>query len=157
MARKPDPSARLRDWSSLAAGTRRRWVGAYGGPTSLGPAARRARAERAYESGAHLPREHTGHAPRTESVFNGVATTNGVETVVGLKFWEQRALGQYAHDTRALLRGEMTDQDFERRWSRRKLQIGPDVTLVADPRRVRAMWAQHGPVRQPFYERRRAA
>lgn len=144
-----------RRWSQVAPGTQRRWIGAFGGPRSLSPAARRARAERAYEAGAHLPAAHTGHAPQAEAVFSAIATTDGVQPVVGVTYLEKRRLGAYAHDTRRLLRGELSDRDFERKWSRRKLTVGPDVTLVADARQVRAMWAQHGAgVPQPFYRRR---
>ena len=144
-----------RRFSQLAGGTQRRWIGAYGGPRSLPPAERRRRAERAYQAGAHLPAEHTGHGRQTEAIFSAVSTTNGVEAVVGVTYLEKRRLGAYAHDTRLLLRGEMSDRDFQRKWSRRKLAVGPDVRLVADPRQVRAMWAVHGAsVPAPFYRRR---
>lgn len=50
-----------REWGSLASGTRRCWVGAYGGTDP--PAQRAERARAAYESGARLPAGHTGHEP----------------------------------------------------------------------------------------------
>lgn len=56
-ARPPD-----RDWSRLSAGSRRRWVAAYGGPRSENSRAEReANARAAYESGSHLTVSQRGH------------------------------------------------------------------------------------------------
>ncbi len=49
---------------------------------------------------------------------------------------DQRRAGQYMADTGRLLRGEMTDREFTRRWGGRR--IG-GVELVTDPAEVRGL------------------
>lgn len=149
-----------RRWSRLAPGTRRRWVGAFGGPRSLPAAERRRRAELAYEAGAQLPAAHTGHAPQPAAHFSAVATTEGVIALTGASYNERRRLGQYAHDTRQLLGAEQAGGEgygqraraFERRWGRRSRKVG-DAELEWRADRVVAAWAVHGPASQPFYRR----
>jgi hypothetical protein len=150
MAHRPPP----RDWSTLAAGTNRRWVSAFGGSRSLSPAERATRAERAYQRGAHLPEEKTGHAPPPLAEFALVATTDGLAPITGTSRRENSRLGTYAHDTRELLAGEMTDREFGKKWNRRVRTVG-DFELESDPAVVRVLWAISGPAPQPFYTKRR--
>ncbi len=146
-------SAAPRDWSRLAPGTRRRWVGAFGGPRSLSPAERARRAERFYEAGAHLPKEHTGHVPAPTTTWSGISTTQGIQSVEATTRREASRLGTYSRDTRELLAGGMTDQEFAAKWRRRVRTVG-DAELEADPRAVRALWTVSGPPAEPFYVRR---
>jgi hypothetical protein len=149
----PPEQRRTRRWEELAPGTKRRWVGAFGGPRSLSPAERARRAERFYGAGAHLPKEHTGHLPPPQTEWSAVATTEGIAQLQGRTRRESSRLGTYAHDTRELLTGGMTDKDFARKWRRRVRTVG-DAELEADPRVVRALWTVSGPPPEPFYRRR---
>ena len=149
-----------RSWEALAPGTRRRWVGAYGGPRSLPPAERARRAELLYQAGAQLPAAHTGHAPQPAAHFSAVATTEGVIALISVSYNERRRLGQYAHNTRELLAASRAGGEeyrqraraFERRWKRRSRTVG-DAELEWRADRVVAAWAIHGPASQPFYRR----
>ncbi len=108
-----------RRWSSLAAGTRRRWVSAFGGQGT--PTQRAARAQRHYEAGEHLPAERTGHEPagvragRQTSAFVG----DRAEFVVFryLSRSEARRLARYDSVVSQLARGRLSDREFERRIS----------------------------------------
>jgi hypothetical protein len=142
-----------RNWSTLAPGTQRRWIGNSGGPRTLPPAERRRRAQLAYEAGARLAPEHTGHGPKVVGEFAAVATTQGIMEVSGDNWRERNRLGRFSGDSAALMAGEISDEEFAKRWRRRVGTVG-DVELETDPRRVRAMWAVYGPAPQPFYRRR---
>lgn len=142
-----------RDWAALAPGTQRRWVANSGGPRTVAPAERRRRAQVAYEAGAHLAPQHTGHGARYEAEFAAVATTEGIVTASGDNWRERHRLAKYSVDTHALLAGEISDDEFAKRWRRRVRQVG-DHTLETDPQKVRAAWAVHGPAPEPFYRRR---
>jgi hypothetical protein len=144
---------RDRDWSSLAAGSKRRWVSVFGGPRSLPAADRARRAERAYQAGAHLPVEHTGHAAPPEVTWSGVATTEGVREITTRTRVEARRVGEYARDVRELLEGDLDLAAFARRWSRRKREAG-GAELESNPNRVIVMFAASGPAPEPFYRRR---
>lgn len=144
-----------RSWAALAPGTRRRWIGAYGGPRSLPAAERARRAELAYQSGVHLPSEHTGHVERHRMRFR-VATTAGIVVIETANYRHKSRLGAFAHDSGLLLGdlrdrngqplGAMSEAAFRRRWGHRVRTVtdeasGRIYTLEKDPRRVRALWA----------------
>lgn len=145
---------RNRDWDSLAAGTRRRWVGAFGGPRSLSPDARTRRAGAAYQSGASLPAAHTGHAAPYDAVFAGLATTSGLRDVIASTYNDRHRAAQYARDQRLLNENLLDPAAFRRRWSRRVRRVGDDE-LESDPARVLELMRRSGPPPDPFYRRRR--
>jgi hypothetical protein len=139
-----------RDWSRLSAGARRRWVGAFGGPRSLGPERRAERARLAYGAGARLPVEHTGHAGPREAIFSQLVTVDGaMERVTVGGYTEIHRAAQHAHDVGALQRGRVTPADFKRRWSRRGRRVA-GFALESTPARVIAETARAGPPSLPF-------
>ncbi len=146
--------ARERDWSRLASGTQRRWVSAFGGSRQLPPASRAQRAARAYQSGAHLPKERTGHEPPPVTTWSAVTTTEGVRPVTATTRREASRLGQYSEDVQRLLAGDLDPRDFKRRWSRRVRRAG-GVELESDPAKVLAAMAAAGPAPEPYYRRHR--
>ncbi len=130
--------ARDRDWGALASGTRRRWVGAYGGTGT--PAQRAGHARAAYESGAHLPAGHTGHEAaslrqgRAMSVYLGPEARFGVPE--NLTRAEARRLARYDSFVGQLARGRATGRDFQRRIAAWRPFRGERFT--SDPRAVLA-------------------
>lgn len=142
----------VRDWDHLAPATRRRWIAQEGGSRRLPPPVRERRARRAYEAGASLGVEHTGHG-RFETVFRSLPTNQGVVDVVTIDRVEARRAGEYASDIGGLLEGNVDPEHFRQRWMARSVAIG-NLRLEADPDRVIAMLTEAGPPDQPFYERR---
>ncbi len=150
-----------RDWNRLAAGTKRRWVSAFGGPRSLGAERRAERARLAYEAGEHLPTAHTGHAGPYAVVFAELVTTTGVhEHVQVTDRVEGRRAGEYESDVGRLLGGHLEPAAFRARW-RSRVRTVAGFEVEATPERVLAMKAEVGPPPEPFYvgplRRRRAA
>ena len=145
-----------RDFALLSRGARRRWIGQYGGPRSLGPERRAERARLAYERGAHLAPEHTGHAGPYEATFSALPTTSGVQEVTVRSLVEASRAGEYGADVGLLLDGELSPAQFRRRWRRRVRKLG-DFELEATPDRVIAMVTEAGPPPEPFYRRSAAA
>lgn len=149
-----------RQWQDLAAGTKRRWIANSGGPRSLGHTERERRAKLAYEAGAHLAPEHTGHRERSAMGFVVAVTSGGLRRVTTSDFRQKQRLGRYARDSEWLLGNArdrngrplpaMSEGEFRRRWRRRVRSVHDDETgesfeLEGDPRRVEAVWAVHGP------------
>lgn len=150
-----------RDWNRLAAGTRRRWVSAFGGPRSLGARRRAERARLAYEAGEHLPAAHTGHAGAYSVVFAELVTTTGVHEHVRITDRvEGRRAGEYEADVGRLLGGHLEAAAFRARW-RHRVRTVAGFEVEADPDRVIAMKTEVGPSPEPFYigpvRKRRAA
>lgn len=108
-----------RQWSALAAGTRRRWVSAYGGQGT--PAQRAARAQRHYEAGEHLPLGRTGHEPASTRAGRSMSAYMGEHaqfSVYGnLTRSEARRLGRYDALVGQLSTGRISRAEFERRVS----------------------------------------
>ena len=155
-ATRPD-----RSWSRLAAGTRRRWISAFGGPRSLAPERRAERARLAYEADEHLPTAHTGHAGPYAVVFAELVTTTGVhEHVRVTDRVEGRRAGEYEADVGRLLGGHLEPAAFRSRWTNRVRTVA-GFEVEADPDRVIATKTEVGPPPEPFYvgpvRRRRAA
>lgn len=152
---------RDRDWNRLAAGTKRRWISAYGGPRSLGVERRAERARLAYEADERLPTAHTGHAGPYRVVFSELVTTTGVHQHVQItNRVEGRRAGEYEADVGRLLGGHLEPGAFRRRW-RNRVRTVAGFEVEATPDRVIAMKAEVGPPSEPFYTgpvvRRRAA
>ena len=127
-----------RQWSSLAPGTRRRWVAVFGGQGA--PAQRAARAQSHYEAGEHLPAERTGHEPasvragREMSAFTG---DNAMFKVYSnLSRTEARRLARYDGLVAQLARGRMSGREFDRRVSSWRPFRGEP--FASDPRAVLA-------------------
>jgi hypothetical protein len=74
-------------------------------------------------------RARLGHAPAPEVLWSAVPTTSGVIGVLTTTRRESSRLGIYSHDVGLLLAGDMESTDFERKWRRRKRDIGTDVEL----------------------------
>ena len=149
-----------RQWQDLAAGTKRRWIANSGGPRSLGHTERERRAKLAYEAGAHLAPEHTGHRERSAMGFVVAVTSGGLRRVTTSDFRQKQRLGRYARDSEWLLGNArdrngrplpaMSEEEFRRRWRRRVRSVHDDETgggfeLEGDPRKVKAAWAVYGP------------
>lgn len=150
-----------RDWSGLAAGTKRRWVSAFGGPRNLGAERRGERARVAYEGGEQLPVERTGHAGPYAVVFAELVTTTGVHQHVRVTTRvEGRRAGEYQSDVGRLLGGHLEPVAFRARW-RQRVRTVAGFEVESDPDRVLAMKTEVGPPPEPFYtgplRRRRAA
>ncbi|MHB8246871.1 MAG: hypothetical protein ACYDGN_16285 [Acidimicrobiales bacterium] len=139
-----------RSWDALAAGTKRRWISQAGGPRSQGHAARERRARAAYEAGAKLDIERTGHLPPPQITWSAALTTEGVRPLTTTSRVETSRQGTHSGDVRQVLDGELAPDDFTRRWSRRKRTIG-GYELEPDGYRVLELKRQTGPVPEPFY------
>jgi hypothetical protein len=100
-------------------------------------------------------RARLGHAPAPEVVWSGVPTTSGVIEIMTTTRWESSRVGTYSHDVSRLLDGDIDSTDFERKWRRRKRDVGPDVELEWRAEVVMALMAAAGPAPEPFYRRRR--
>lgn len=157
MARPPRSEA---SWERLAAGTRRRWVGAFGGPRASSPDRRQERARFAYLQGEALPVEHTGHGPEVVSTFSQIATTVGVAELRTSDRAEARRIAEFARDCEELLGAYRDGHDFdeaakafERRW-RRRVHRAAGITFETNPLAVVAMLTEIGPAAEPFYARR---
>lgn len=132
-----------RDWRSLARGSRRRWVGAYGGTGT--PAQRAERARAVYESGAHLPAGHTGHEPAAVRQARAMSTYLGPEARFSvpdnLTRSEARRLARYDSLVGQLSRGRISRRDFQRRvgnwrpFRGQRLASDPAAVLAALDRR----------------------
>ena len=132
-----------RQWATLAAGTKRRWVSAYGGQGT--PAQRAARAERHYEAGEHLPAGRTGHEPaqvragREMSAFMGEHARFTV--YANLTRSEARRLARYDALVGRISTGRLAGAEFERRVSAwrpfrgERFASGPRAVLAALDRR----------------------
>jgi hypothetical protein len=100
-------------------------------------------------------RARLGHAPAPEVLWSAVPTTSGVIEVLTTTRRESSRVGVYSHDVGLLLDGDLEPKDFERKWRRRKRDIGPDVELEWRAAVVIALKAAAGPAPEPFYRRRR--
>jgi hypothetical protein len=100
-------------------------------------------------------RARLGHAPAPEVVWSAVPTTSGVIEVFTATRRESSRVGVYSHDVGLLLDGDLDPRDFERKWRRRKRDIGRDVELEWRADVVVVLMAAAGPAPQPFYRRRR--
>jgi hypothetical protein len=100
-------------------------------------------------------RARLGHAPAPEVVWSAVPTTSGVIEVFTATRRESSRVGVYSHDVGLLLDGDLDPRDFERKWHRRKRDIGSDVELEWRADVVVVLMAAAGPAPQPFYRRRR--
>jgi hypothetical protein len=100
-------------------------------------------------------RARLGHAPAPEVVWSAVPTTSGVIEVLTTTRRESSRVGAYSHDVGLLLDGDLDPNEFERKWRRRKRDIGPDVELEWRAEVVIALMAASGPAPEPFYRRRR--
>jgi hypothetical protein len=100
-------------------------------------------------------RARLGHAPAPEVVWSAVPTTSGVVAVLTTTRRESSRVGVYSHDVGLLLDGDLDPRDFERKWRRRRRDIGPDVELEWRAAVVIALMAAAGPAPEPFYRRRR--
>ena len=132
--------ARDRHWAALAPGTRRRWTAAYGGSRSQPPAKRAARAQAAYERGAHLSAEERGHAgppERLRAATFFAADPPRLVRVQGLSRTDMARAGRYMELVGLLVRGRPSDGDFARKVGRWRPLAG--FTLLADPAAVRAL------------------
>jgi hypothetical protein len=78
--------------------------------------------------------------PKVVGEFSAVATAEGIMALTGWDWRERNRLARYSGDTHALLAGEISDDEFAKRWHRRVRQVG-DHTLEEDPQKVRAAWA----------------
>jgi hypothetical protein len=113
----------------------------------------RSRARRT--SPAESVRARLGHAPAPEVIWSAVPTTSGVIEVFTTTRRESSRIGVYSHDVGLLLDGDLDPVDFERKWRRRKRDIGSDVELEWRADVVIALMATAGPAPEPFYRRRR--
>jgi hypothetical protein len=84
-----------------------------------------------------------------------VPTTSGVIKVLTTTRRESSRVGAYSHDVGLLLDGDLDRTDFERKWRRRRRDIGPDVELEWRAALVITRMAAAGPAPEPFYTRRR--
>ena len=100
-------------------------------------------------------RARLGHAPAPEVVWSAVPTTSGVIEVMTTTRRESSRVGAYSHDVGLLLDGDLERNDFERKWRRRKRDVGPDVELEWRAEVVIALKVAAGPAPEPFYRRRR--
>ena len=100
-------------------------------------------------------RARLGHAPAPEVVWSAVPTTSGVIEILTTTRRESSRVGVYSHDVGLLLDGDLDSKDFERKWHRRRRDIGPDVELEWRADVVIALMAAAGPAPEPFYRRRR--
>jgi hypothetical protein len=100
-------------------------------------------------------RARLGHAPAPEVVWSAIPTTSGVIEVLTTTRRESSRVGAYSHDVGLLLDGDLDPKDFERKWRRRRRDIGPDVELEWRAEVVIVLMAAAGPAPEPFYRRRR--
>ncbi len=100
-------------------------------------------------------RARLGHAAPPEVVWSAVPTTFGLIEVLTTTRRESSRVGAYSHDVGLLLDGDLDPKDFERKWRRRRRDIGPDVELEWRAEVVMALMAAAGPAPEPFYRRRR--
>ncbi|MGA2806303.1 MAG: hypothetical protein ABSF89_18300 [Acidimicrobiales bacterium] len=100
-------------------------------------------------------RARLGHAPAPEVVWSAVTTTSGVIEVLTTTRRESSRVGAYSHDVGLLLDGDLEPTHFERKWRRRRRDMGPDVELEWRAEVVIALMAAAGPAPEPFYRRRR--
>ena len=100
-------------------------------------------------------RARLGHAPAPEVVWSAVPTTSGVIEILTTTRRESSRVGVYSHDVALLLDGDLEPKEFERKWRRRRREIGPDVELEWRADVVIALMAAAGPAPEPFYRRRR--
>jgi hypothetical protein len=100
-------------------------------------------------------RARLGHAPAPEVVWSAVSTTAGVIEILTTTRRASSRVGAYSHDLGLLLDGDLDPHDFERKWRRRKRNIGPDVELEWRAEVVIVLMAAAGPAPEPFYRRRR--
>jgi hypothetical protein len=127
-----------REWSSLARGTRRRWIAAYGGKGS--PERRAERARDAYERGEHLSSAQRGHEPREIRSGRAVSAFFGPNAdfvvVDGLDRAEVRRMARYDALVGQLAAGRVTPSEFRRRvesWrpiASRQLTSDPSAVLA---------------------------
>jgi hypothetical protein len=101
-------------------------------------------------------RARLGHAPAPEIVWSAVPTTSGVIEVLTATRRESSRVGAYSHDVGLLLDGDLDPKGFERKWHRRRRDIGPDVELEWRADYVMALMFAAGPAPEPFYRRRRS-
>jgi hypothetical protein len=88
-------------------------------------------------------------------VWSTVPTTSGVIAVLTTTRRESSRVGVYSHDVALVLDGDLDPKDFERKWRKRRRDIGPDVELEWRAEVVMALMAAAGPAPEPFYRRRR--
>jgi hypothetical protein len=100
-------------------------------------------------------RARLGHAPAPEVVWSAVPTTSRVIEILTTTRRESSRVGVYSHDVGLLLDGDLDSKDFERKWHRRRRDIGPDVELEWRAEAVILLMAAAGPAPEPFYRRRR--
>jgi hypothetical protein len=100
-------------------------------------------------------RARLGHTPAPEVVWSAVPTASGVIEVFTAARRESSRVGAFSHDVGLLLDGDLDPRDFERKWRRRRRDIGPDVELEWRADVVIALKAAAGPAPEPFYRRRR--
>jgi hypothetical protein len=100
-------------------------------------------------------RARLGHAPAPEVLWSAVPTTSGVIAVLTTTRRESSRVGVYGHDVALRLDGDLDPKEFERKWRRRRRDIGPDVELEWRANVVIALMAAAGPAPEPFYRRRR--
>jgi hypothetical protein len=141
-----------RIWSQLSPSSRRRWIAAFGGPRRTEAAHRAELARLAYESGARLPADHTGHAGRYEVRFSQVVTTEGVRDLTVESRIEARRVGEHTADVALLRDGIVDAPTFRRRW-RKRISTAGSAQLEADPDRVLVFVTEAGPAPEPFYRR----
>jgi hypothetical protein len=106
-----------RRWSNLSAGSKRRWVAAYGGRGN--PEQRAARAGAAYERGEQLTPEQRGHEPTEVRESRSISGLVGYDARIvefsGLDRGEVRRVARYNSLVGQLARGRITGDEFERR------------------------------------------
>ena len=100
-------------------------------------------------------RARLGHAPPPEVVWSAVPTTSGVIDVFTTTRRQSSRVGTYSRDVGLLLDGDLDPKDFERKWRRRRRDIGLDVELEWRAAVVIVLMTAAGPAPEPFYRRRR--
>lgn len=122
-------------WTSLAPGTRRRWVARFGGRGTPEVRARRARA--AYELGGTIHRAEAGHegaAAREAVAMSGMFVGVGWADVQAPSPGERRRVARWNSRAGELRRGQITPERFRRlvgSWSEfRGLRFEADPAVV---------------------------
>ena len=108
--------ARRGSWDSLAPGTRRRWIGRFGGRGA--PEVRARRAKAAYELGGIIRRAEAGHEPaaaRAAVTMSAMFVGLGWSSIEAPNRAERSRIARWNSLVAQLVAGRITPKSFERR------------------------------------------
>ena len=129
--------ARRGSWTSLAPGTRRRWVARFGGRGA--PEVRTRRARAAYELGGTIRRAEAGHEPaaaREAVAMSALLTGIGWAEVQAPTPGERRRIARWNSRAGELRHGHISPERFRRlvgSWAPlrgERFEFDPDVVLA---------------------------